>query len=156
MQWEFYGKFLGIIVVILDIAKVFVSYAIVLIICKVFSQELYGKIMATFIIASIIGHCFPVYYKFRGGKGVIVSTALALILNYKYAVICIIVCAIVYIITRIPSTATLSGVVLYLILIIVMDFEYTIPVGLTTLIILFKHRNNVKRLFQRQENIFKV
>lgn len=112
--------------------------------------------MATFIIASIIGHCFPVYYKFRGGKGVIVSTALALILNYKYAVICIIVCAIVYIITRIPSTATLSGVVLYLILIIVMDFEYTIPVGLTTLIILFKHRNNVKRLFQRQENIFKV
>ena len=48
------------------------------------------------------------------------------------------------------------GIILYFILILVMDFEYTIPVAIITFIILFKHRNNIKRICQRQEKIFKM
>ena len=65
------GKLLGFLVVVLDISKVFVSYAIMLLICKIFKHDLNSGIMSSFIIAAIIGHCFPVYYQFKGGKGVI-------------------------------------------------------------------------------------
>lgn len=153
------GKMLGVVVVILDVVKVAVSYALTLILCKIFlkgSISMEGNIMSAFILAAIIGHCFPIYYGFRGGKGVIVATTLSLLLNYKYSICCIIVCILVYLFTRIPSMATLSGIILYLILIIVMNYKYIIPVSIITVIILFKHRNNIKRIFERQEKIFKM
>lgn len=150
------GKPLGFVVVVLDILKVLISYAIISKMCEIFSQGFEGYIMAAFILAATFGHCFPIYYGFKGGKGVVVATVLALILNYKYAVICIVVCALVYIFTRIPSVSTLIGIIMYLVLIIVMDFSYTFPVSIITFIILFKHRNNIKRIFEKQEKIFKM
>lgn len=150
------GKILGTVVVILDVSKVLVSFEASVLISKMFGESLEGYLMSSFILGALLGHCFPVYYGFRGGKGVIVATTLALLLNYRCAVVCIIVCALVYLFTRIPSVATLFGIILYFILILVMDFEYTIPVAIITFIILFKHRNNIKRICQRQEKIFKM
>lgn len=150
------GKPLGLLVIVLDVAKVFLSYYLVTLMCKLFNQNIEGGIMSAFIVASVIGHCFPVYYGFRGGKGATVSIVVALIFNYKYAIICVIVSVIVYLITKIPSVSSLSGVILYLILTIVMSFKYTIPIVIVTLIVLFRHRNNIKRIFQGQEKIFKM
>lgn len=150
------GKPLGFVVVVLDISKVLISYAIISKICGIFSQSFEGYVMSAFILAATFGHCFPIYYGFRGGKGVVVSTVLALILNYKYAIVCVIVCALVYLFTKIPSISTLIGIIMYLVLIIVMDFSYTVPVAIITFIILFKHRNNIKRIFEKQEKIFKM
>lgn len=150
------GKPLGFIVVVLDISKVLISYAIISKMCNIFSQGFEGYIMSSFILSAIFGHCFPVYYGFRGGKGVVVATVLALILNYRYAIVCVIACGLVYVFTKIPSISTLIGILMYLVLIIVMDFSYTVPVAIITFIILFKHRNNIKRIFEKQEKIFKM
>jgi len=150
------GKPMGVLIIILEFIKVFLCYYLVTLMCKVFSQELSSGIISTFILSVVIGQCFPIYYGFRGGKGATVSIAVAFIFNYKYAIVCVIVSFIVYIITRIPSVSSLSGVILYLILTIVMSFSYTIPVAIVTAIVLFQHRNNIKRIFQKQEKIFKM
>ena len=79
------GKTLGTVVIICDILKVFISLAIVYFIVKIFKQDISVMLKSVFILAAVIGHCYPIYYKFRGGKGVIVGMTTAFILDAKTA-----------------------------------------------------------------------
>ena len=96
-----------------------------------------------FILATVIGHCFPVFYGFRGGKGVIVGITTAVILDKKIALVCIIVGLIVLLVTRIVAMGTLSGLALYVIMTIVMMPQYISSIIVISLIVMFKHRNNI-------------
>ncbi len=146
------GKPLGMLVVLLDIAKVFFSFIIVTGVGKVFNQDTDITLKSIFIVASVIGHCFPVYYGFRGGKGVIVGITSAVILDKKIALVCIIVGFIVLLITRIASLGTLSGLALYVIMTIIMMPKYIFPIIISSLIVMFRHRENIQRLVAKQES----
>ncbi len=146
------GKPLGTLVIILDIAKVFLSFIIVTGVGKVFNQDTDVTLKSIFIVASVIGHCFPAYYGFRGGKGVIVGITTAVILDKKIALVCIIVGFIVLLITRIASLGTLSGLALYVIMTIIMMPKYIFPILISALIVMFKHRANIQRLVAKQES----
>lgn len=103
------GKPLGTLVVILDIFKVFFSFSIVTWIGNIFKADTDTTLKSIFIVAAVIGHCFPVYYGFRGGKGVIVGITAAVMIDNKIALVCIIVGVIVLLITRIVAMGTLAG-----------------------------------------------
>ena len=145
------GKPLGTVVVIFDILKVFLSFFICLQIGKIFNQDTERTLKSVFIVATVIGHCFPAYYGFRGGKGVIVGITSAVILNKKIALVCIIVGVIIIAITRTVSMGTLSGLGLYLIMTLVMMPEYTLPIVIVSLIVMLKHRMNIQRMIAKQE-----
>ncbi len=148
------GKPLGILVIILDIAKVFVSYHVILFIANIFKEDAEFTLKSIFIVASVIGHCYPVYYRFRGGKGVIVGITLGVILNAQAAIVCIIAGILVILFTRLVALGTFSGVILYVIMSLVMMTEYIIPVLIVCGIIMFKHRASVYRIITRQEEKF--
>ena len=148
------GKPLGILVIILDIDKVFVSYHVILFIANIFKEDAEFTLKSIFIVASVIGHCYPVYYRFRGGKGVIVGITLGVILNAQAAIVCIIAGILVILFTRLVALGTFSGVILYVIMSLVMMTEYIIPVLIVCGIIMFKHRASVYRIITRQEEKF--
>lgn len=145
------GKFLGTLVILLDILKVFLSFKLVMIVAAFFGQETDFITKSIFIVATVIGHCYPIYYKFRGGKGVIVGVASAIILDPKIAIVCIIAGLIIIIITRTVAMGTLGGLILYLIMSIVMMPQYLVSVAIISVIIAFKHRANIQRILTRQE-----
>ena len=145
------GKTLGTVVIICDILKVFISLAIVYVIGKIFKQDISVMLKSVFILAAIIGHCYPIYYKFRGGKGVIVGMTTAFILDAKTALICMIVGVIVILITRTVAMGTLIGTIVYVVITIFSVKECVIPVIIACSIIMFKHRANIKRILTRQE-----
>lgn len=145
------GKPLGTVVIICDILKVFISLAIVYVIGKIFKQDISVMLKSVFILAAVIGHCYPIYYKFRGGKGVIVGMTTAFILDAKTALICMIVGVIVILITRTVAMGTLIGTIVYVVITIFSVKECVIPVIITCSIIMFKHRANIKRILTRQE-----
>ena len=145
------GKPLGTVVIICDILKVFISLAIVYVIGKIFKQDISVMLKSVFILAAVIGHCYPIYYKFRGGKGVIVGMATAFILDAKTALICMIVGVIVILITRTVAMGTLIGTIVYVVITIFSVKECVIPVIIACSIIMFKHRANIKRILTRQE-----
>lgn len=145
------GKPLGILVIILDISKVFLSYLIIFIIAKILKQDISDTLRAGFILGSVIGHCYPIYYGFKGGKGVIVGMAVAFILNPKSAIICIISGAIVILITRTVAMGTLFGTIVYIIMALFNSVANIIPILIATAIIMFKHKNNIKRIITKQE-----
>ncbi len=145
------GKPLGTVVIICDILKVFISLAIVYVIGKIFKQDISVMLKSVFILAAVIGHCYPIYYKFRGGKGVIVGMATAFILDAKTALICMIVGVIVILITRTVAMGTLIGTIVYVVITIFSVKECVIPVIIACSIIMFKHRANINRILTRQE-----
>ena len=130
------GKPLGTVVIICDILKVFISLAIVYVIGKIFKQDISVMLKSVFILAAVIGHCYPIYYKFRGGKGVIVGMTTAFILDAKTALICMIVGVIVILITRTVAMGTLIGTIVYVVITIFSVKECVIPVIIACSIIM--------------------
>ena len=149
------GTPLGILVIILDEVKVFVSFFIMLLISKLFGNIVDTTIKTIFILASIIGHCFPIYYGFRGGKGVIVGITTVAIFDPTNAVICIIAGLLVLLFTRTVSMGTLAGSILYLIISFVNRYDYIVAVLIAEAIVMFKHRSSIYRILTKQEQKFK-
>ena len=145
------GKPLGLVVVILDILKVYVAYYVSLAFSKFVAHDIDITFKTVFILATVIGHVFPIYYKFRGGKGVIVGITVMFILETQNAIICIIAALLIFLYTKTPAKATLAGLILYIIMSIVGNHEYLIPVLISSAIIMFKHRNNIFRILTKQE-----
>ena len=146
------GKPLGTLVILLDIAKVFVSFYAVSLVGKVFKPDTEETIKSIFIVASVMGHCFPIYYGFRGGKGVIVGITSAFMIDKKIALVALIVGLIVILITRLVSLGTLSGLGIYVIMTLVMQPVYTFPVIIAAIIVMHRHRANIQRMVARQED----
>lgn len=149
------GRPLGIVVILLDIGKVYLSYFIASWITKKFG---YTTEMTTFknvfILAGMIGHCFPVYYKFRGGKGVVVGMTLIAILDTKHVLICVVVALIIMAITRTVAKGTIVGTLLYFLISLFTGSDCIIVVAIATSIVLFKHRASIQRILARQEHKF--
>lgn len=149
------GRPFGMLVILLDIGKVYLSYYIISWVTKKFG---YTTDMTTFntifILATIIGHCFPVYYKFRGGKGVVVGMTLITILEPKIVIICVISALIVMAITRTVAKGTIAGTILYFIISIVMGCDHIVAVTIATCIVMFKHRESISRILAKQEHKF--
>ena len=145
------GRPLGTLVIILDVAKVFVSFGVVTLIAKMFGVDMESTVKPIFLVASVMGHCFPIYYGFKGGKGVIVGITTAFILDKKIALVCLIVGLIIVLITRVVAMGTLAGVILYAIMTLVMIPKFTLPVIIASLIVMYMHRENIQRMKARQE-----
>ncbi|PCJ02351.1 MAG: acyl-phosphate glycerol 3-phosphate acyltransferase [Alphaproteobacteria bacterium] len=111
------------------------------------------KIALLFVgLGSIIGHCFPIWLKFKGGKGV--ATALGVFLAaVPYAGLA--ACAAWIITAKITKTSSLSALVAVGIAPIVTLFIYGAgPAGicaLITLLVWIRHKDNIKRLLKGEE-----
>jgi glycerol-3-phosphate acyltransferase PlsY len=103
-------------------------------------------------VAAVVGHCFPVWLGFKGGKGVAtnagVSFGLAWPIGLAYALVWLGVLAL----TRISSVAGMSAVVAAAIAAAVLGFaEYVLPLAAIALLIVWLHRANIGRLRRGEE-----
>lgn len=146
------GKGMGILVFILDVLKVLIAYLSIHILAKIFSYTDFITLNSIFIVASVVGHCYPIYYSFKGGKGVAVLLSSVFVINYKIALVCLIFGLILIIITKVVSVGSLCGLLLFDIMTFVMMPEYILPVLAVSLIVFIKHRKNITRILNKQEN----
>ncbi len=147
------GKGWGAVVFILDLLKVVVSYGIVFLVAKLFKQEFGDVSKSLYMLASIVGHSYPVYYGFKGGKGVAVFLMSALMVDYKAALVCITVGVITIAISRMVSLGSMVGAALLVIVVLFMETNFNIWLTiLLAAIIIFNHRANIKRIIDGNEN----
>ena len=85
------GKGWGILVFLLDSFKVVVAYWVMLIIAHLFGDGITAASKSFYLVGAIIGHCYPVYYEFKGGKGVAAMIIACSFIAPKPALVCIIV-----------------------------------------------------------------
>lgn len=113
-------------------------------------------------IFSIIGHIFPVYYGFKGGKGILVSCSILLVIDPLTFCIIIPFFALILALTKYVSVASITAAVMYPILTGFLQsmrgFSHiwvnVCLVVVTSLILIFMHRSNIQRLRNGTENKF--
>lgn len=146
------GKFWGAVVFICDILKVIVAYYICWLVGLVFKQDLDISLKSAYMLGAVIGHCYPIYYGFKGGKGMVAILISSLFLSSKITIVCLIVALIIITVTRMVSLGSVCGVTLYWVMTLVMQTGYIVSITILAAIILYKHRENIKRIINKEEH----
>lgn len=102
-------------------------------------------------LAAVLGHLYPLYFHFRGGKGVATAAGLLLGLYWPAALLALGVWLLVFALTRISSLAALSATPLSLPLLAWQQPELLWPLGLLSILIIWRHRDNLRALRQGRE-----
>lgn len=107
-------------------------------------------------LSAILGHIYPVIYKFKGGKGVACTAGMFFVANWWITLIVLVVCFTFVTLTSLGSVGTLSFVlinaIIQLCLIDPSNWICYVVIGLAVAIVFFAHRRNIVRLFQGKEN----
>ena len=109
-------------------------------------------------LAVLIGHIYPIFYKFQGGKGVATAIGILIALNFKLALIVASIWLLVFGIWRYSSLAAIVAAIsapIIAIFILRDQSLYCIAFTIITIIILFKHQANIKKLLSGTELKFK-
>ena len=103
-------------------------------------------------VGVILGHCYPVFFGFHGGKGVASSLGAVFALNPLYGGIVSIVAAIVAIATKTISAASLSGTAAYLIIALIWGTKGNkLFAAALFILICIRHRENIARMIAGSE-----
>ena len=162
-----FGKFPAVLVTIGDFAKgaiaLLLGHLLVMTVGGTGSFTdfpFYGEYIVAFFV--MMGHCFPVFYGFRGGKGILVSAGVILILNPWMLLVLLAIFLVVFLTTKIVSAGSITVAVSYPILTLIFGLiNHTETVLWDTLValilgglVVFFHRANIKRLLNGTETRF--
>ena len=119
-----------------------------------FNVSIFGLLLSGLFV--MIGHCFPVFYKFKGGKGVMAAGVMVLMLDWRLAVICFAMFALFTYSTRFVSLGAILSCsfipfVQYFILGLGGIREFLIALLCAGLVVI-RHESNIKRLIKGEES----
>ncbi|MFS0560453.1 glycerol-3-phosphate 1-O-acyltransferase PlsY [Terribacillus sp. 179-K 1B1 HS] len=140
------GKKAGTIVLIADILK----GTIATILPVLFGFDLYLLVIG---LGAVIGHVYPIFARFKGGKAVATSAGIILGVNALLFVIILASFIVVLLISKYVSLASMTAGVVGVIvsIFIAQDVILSIVLGLLAIFILYKHRQNIVRIIKREE-----
>ncbi len=143
------GKKYGVAVFLLDFLKGLLSCLI----AKIFAEEC--VIVAG--IFAILGHIFPLYHGFKGGKGVSTTYGVLAMINIFAALIVGAVHLVLIKTTGVVSISTIASFVIlpFVVFIFNKNLVSVMLCAVITLIVIFAHRDNIRRLVKGEENSFK-
>jgi len=148
------GRALGmawaVLVLLLDAAKGFLPVWLAAALVPVPRRPLW--VAATMVMA-VLGHVFSVFLRFRGGKGVAAGLGVTLAVSPIAGICGLAVYAVVYAVTRISSVGSLSGVVVTLVVMWLLQAPAALLVAMIVicLVIFVRHGANMRRLFDGEE-----
>ena len=150
------NKKLALFTLLLDGGKGAIAiYLITIISTKVFNNnfDIVEFYQCTIAISAVIGHCFPIWLRFKGGKGVATGFGVILSLNLIIGIVALLIWVLIAKVFKISSMSAL--IAYFLIPILMLYFETELIYFLSSLIIslicFVQHRENIKRLINRSE-----
>lgn len=153
--WRTYGFWPGIITFVMDMLKSLIPCVI-----AYFTFDKLGcnVEIALYIagFAAVLGHIFPIVYKFKGGKGIATSIGVFLVANPLVTLIVFICMIVLMLFIKYASIMTIGAVLVMSIIEIVwcnpVNFVNYICIAGILALVFYAHRKNIIRIFKRQEN----
>ncbi|MBK5411058.1 glycerol-3-phosphate 1-O-acyltransferase PlsY [Pseudomonas sp. TH34] len=105
-------------------------------------------------VCAVLGHLFPLYFRFRGGKGVATAAGMLLGIYPPAALLAILAWLLTFYLTRTSSLAALIATPLTLPLLAWQEPAALVPMSVLTLLIVWRHRGNLRDLFAGRERHF--
>ncbi|MDO5558269.1 MAG: glycerol-3-phosphate 1-O-acyltransferase PlsY [Oscillospiraceae bacterium] len=158
-----FGKGPALATLISDLLKGSLTIILVKLICSGCSDVMAAGYISGFMI--MLGHIFPVYYRFKGGKGVLLAASVLIAVDIQTFAIVIPIFIIMLFITRYVSLSSITAAVSYPVVTFIMQYFvrglemnevilHTVLVAITSCLIIYMHKTNISRLKNGTENKF--
>ena len=154
------GKGAAALTLICDVLKGVIAIVIAIVLGKIFQVEDKALLVQIAGVAVVLGHTFPIFFGFKGGKGVATSLGILLMSNWQIGLICLVFALVLMLLTRMVSLGSCMATVLFPILTLFINENYIVSEGssyfiysiILAVIVLYNHRSNIKRILNGTEN----
>lgn len=158
------GKKAAAITLLCDILKGVVAIIISIILGNIIKEINREGLLQIAGIAVVLGHTFPIFFGFKGGKGVATSLGILLMSNWQIGLICLVFALVLMLLTRMVSLGSCAAAILFPVLTLFINQSYTVLTEgkkgstyfiysvILAVIVLYNHRSNIKRLMNGTEN----
>lgn len=151
------GKKWGSIVMAVDIAKGAVATSLYVLAPHYLTNELHRtNLMIGLGLAAVLGHIFPLWASFKGGKGVATLFGMALAIQPAVAALCVAVFLLVLYLTRFVSLSSILAGIAFMVLILFIYNEeeplYRAFAIIVALMVILTHQKNISRIFNGTES----
>ena len=153
------GKKAAVLTLVCDILKGIVAILIAVIIGNIVSHIDKALLVQIASISVIVGHTFPIFFGFKGGKGVATSLGVLLLINWQIGLICLVFALVIMVLTRMVSAGSILAAILFPVLTLFIGQDYYVVSGnyfifsvIMALIVAFNHRTNISRILNGTEN----
>jgi len=142
------NKSLGYLTLVLDIAKAVVPV--------IFIKFNYPDLVYISALCAFLGHLFPIWLKFKGGKGVATFVGILISINIYYALVFGIVWTLTFLISKYSSLSSLFASISIPIYLVITNQGNIIFFIIMFVLIFYTHRENIKRLINKEETKSKI
>jgi acyl phosphate:glycerol-3-phosphate acyltransferase len=142
------NKLIGYLTLILDISK-----AVIPVIYIKFNYPDYIYIAS---LSVFLGHVFPIWLKFKGGKGVATYLGILFAINLIYGFIFIVSWMIIFLISKYSSLSSIISSLLIPVYLLVFESLNSVFFGIMFILIFYTHKENIKRLKNKEESKTKI
>ena len=152
------GKKAAALTLLGDVLKGVVAILVAFIVGKIVKGVDRALLVQIAGICVILGHTFPIFFKFKGGKGVATSLGILLITNWQIGLICLVFALVLMVLSRMVSLGSVIAAILYPVLTLFIGQHYLVEGNyfvysvIVAVIVIFNHRENIKRLLNGTEN----
>ena len=158
------GKKAAALTLVCDVLKGVVAIVIAIIVGNIIQDSNKELLLQIAGIAVVLGHTFPIFFQFKGGKGVATSLGILLMSNWQIGLICLVFALVLMALTRMVSLGSCAAAVLFPVLTLFINDHYTVLTEgkqgstylvysiIMAIIVLFNHRSNIKRILNGTEN----
>ena len=158
------GKKAAALTLVCDVLKGVIAILIAMFIGWAFKIENQSLLVQIAGIAVVLGHTFPIFFGFKGGKGVATSLGILIMSNWQIGLICLVFALVLMALTRMVSLGSCAAAVLFPVLTLFINDHYTVLTEgkqgstylvysiIMAIIVLFNHRSNIKRILNGTEN----
>ncbi len=152
-----YGKKAAIFVLFGDALKAVLAVGVAFLLYRVsgVADTLWRLMLYAATLGAVLGHNFPLYFKFRGGKGVLVSSVSIFFVDWKIGLLVLLVAILIMAIWRYVSLGSIVGAVTDVILAVCFhwgDWLLLAHAVILAGLLIYMHRTNIKRLLSGTEN----
>jgi glycerol-3-phosphate acyltransferase PlsY len=138
------GKKAAVLTLLIDVFKG--------VLAVVFAGVLVGNLAAmTAAVAVFCGHVWPIFFGFKGGKGVATAFGALTAIHPGLGFGCLGVVAVCVILTKRMSAGSIVGAIACPVLSFFIVPEFTVPACIMAVIVIYKHKDNIKRLMRGEE-----
>jgi len=107
--------------------------------------------------AVFLGHLFPVYHQFKGGKGVATALGVLLAIDIHIAILVLIIWLVIFLISRISSLSAITAALCLPLITFFMhvDQSFLLLSFFLSILLIYRHKENIKNLIEKKESNFK-
>ena len=153
------GKSAAAVTLVCDILKGVVPTLIAIIIGNIMGEGVDKALLVQISsVAVVIGHTYPIFFQFKGGKGVATSLGILIITNWQIGLICLVFALAIMVLTRMVSLGSIAASVLFPVLTLFIHEHYIVQGNffvfsvIMAVIVIFNHRSNLRRILAGTEN----